>query len=155
VGDIFLKQGVLVIERDYRGNKKVTRTTDRGIAQDIPMVVLVNSGSASAAEIVAGAMQDRGRAVLIGERTFGKGSVQSPQTLSNGGQLRITIERWYTPNDRAIHGTGITPDYIVNNTPEDLREGKDPQLEAAIAFLTTGKTPPPTPFPTVEPTPRP
>jgi carboxyl-terminal processing protease len=100
-------------------------------------------------------MQDRGRAVLIGEKTFGKGSVQSPQTLSNGGQLRITIERWYTPNDRAIHGVGITPDYIVVNTPEDLREGKDLQLEAAIDFLTTGKTPPPTPFPTVEPTPRP
>jgi len=151
VGDIFLKQGVLVIERDYRGNRKVTRTTDRGLVQDIPMVVLVNGGSASAAEIVAGAMQDRGRAVLIGERTFGKGSVQSPQTLSNGGQLRITIERWYTPNDRVIHGVGIEPDYIVNSTPDDLRQGKDPQLEAAIAFLATGKTPPPTPFPTVEP----
>ncbi len=155
VGDIFLKQGVFVIERDYRGNKKVTSTTDRGIAQDIPMVVLVNGGSASAAEIVAGALQDRGRATLIGEKTFGKGSVQSPQTLSNGGQLRITIERWYTPNDRAIHGVGIAPDYIVSNPPEDARDGKDPQLEAAIEFLTTGKTPPPTPIPTVAPTPLP
>ncbi|MCS7055788.1 MAG: S41 family peptidase [Thermoflexales bacterium] len=155
VGDIFLKKGVFIIERDYRGNKKVSSTTDRGIAQDIPMVVLVNGGSASAAEIVAGAMQDTGRATLIGERTFGKGSVQSPQTLSNGGQLRITIERWYTPNDRAIHGVGITPDYIVSNSPEDARDGKDPQLEAAIEFLTSGKTPPPTPFPTVAPTPLP
>ncbi|MCS6849306.1 MAG: S41 family peptidase [Anaerolineae bacterium] len=155
VGDIFLKKGVFVIERDYRGNKKVTSTTDRGIAQDIPMVVLVNGGSASAAEIVAGAMQDTGRATLIGEKTFGKGSVQSPQTLSNGGQLRITIERWYTPNDRAIHGVGITPDYIVSNSPEDVRDGKDPQLEAAIEFLTSGKTPPPTPIPTVAPTPLP
>ncbi|BCX05893.1 MAG: hypothetical protein KatS3mg053_3831 [Candidatus Roseilinea sp.] len=155
VGDIFLKKGTFVIQRDYRGNKKVTSTTDRGIAQDIPMVVLVNGGSASAAEIVAGAMQDTGRATLIGERTFGKGSVQSPQTLSNGGQLRITIERWYTPNDRAIHGVGITPDYIVSNAPEDMRDGKDPQLEAAIEFLTSGKTPPPTPIPTVAPTPLP
>ncbi len=155
VGDIFLKRGTFVIERDYRGNKKVTSTTDRGIAQDIPMVVLVNGGSASAAEIVAGALQDRGRATLIGEKTFGKGSVQSPQTLSNGGQLRITIERWYTPNDRAIHGVGITPDYIVSNPPEDVRDGKDPQLEAAIEFLTTGKTPAPTPIPTVAPTPLP
>lgn len=155
VGDIFLKKGVFVIERDYRGNKKVTSTTDRGIAQDIPMVVLVNGGSASAAEIVAGAMQDTGRATLIGEKTFGKGSVQSPQTLSNGGQLRITIERWYTPNDRAIHGVGITPDYIVSNSPEDVRDGKDPQLEAAIEFLASGKTPPPTPIPTVAPTPLP
>ncbi|MFC1466030.1 MAG: S41 family peptidase [Candidatus Brachytrichaceae bacterium NZ_4S206] len=155
VGDIFLKKGVFVIERDYRGNKKVTSTTDRGIAQDIPMVVLVNGGSASAAEIVAGAMQDTGRATLIGEKTFGKGSVQSPQTLSNGGQLRITIERWYTPNDRAIHGVGISPDYIVSNSPEDVRDGKDPQLEAAIEFLTSGKTPAPTPIPTVAPTPLP
>ncbi|MCL6511910.1 MAG: S41 family peptidase [Anaerolineae bacterium] len=155
VGDIFLKKGTFVIERDYRGNKKVTETTDRGIAQDIPLVVLVNGGSASAAEIVAGAMQDTDRAVLIGEKTFGKGSVQSPQTLSNGGQLRITIERWYTPNDRAIHGVGITPDYVVSNSPEDSREGKDPQLEAAIAFLTSGKTPAPTPIPTVAPTPSP
>lgn len=152
VGDIFLKKGTFVIERDYRGNKKVTETTDRGIGQDIPLVVLVNGGSASAAEIVAGAMQDTGRATLFGERTFGKGSVQSPQTLSNGGQLRITIERWYTPNDRAIHGIGITPDYIVSNTPEDVRQGKDPQLEAAIQFLTSGQLPAPTPIPTVPPT---
>ncbi|MFN4294936.1 MAG: S41 family peptidase, partial [Thermoflexales bacterium] len=79
----------------------------------------------------------------------------SPQTLSNGGQLRITIERWYTPNDRAIHGVGITPDYIVSNPPEDARDGKDPQLEAAIEFLTSGKTPAPTPIPTVAPTPLP
>lgn len=155
VGDIFLKRGTFLIERDYRGNKKVTSTTDRGIAQDIPMVVLVNGGSASAAEIVAGAMQDRRRATLIGEKTFGKGSVQSPQTLSNGGQLRITIERWYTPNDRAIHGVGITPDYIVNASPEDVRDGKDPQLEAAIELLMSGKTPAPTPIPTVAPTPLP
>lgn len=155
VGDIFLKRGTFLIERDYRGNKKVTSTTDRGIAQDIPMVVLVNGGSASAAEIVAGAMQDRGRATLIGEKTFGKGSVQSPQTLSNGGQLRITIERWFTPNDRAIHGVGITPDYIVNAAPEDARDGKDPQLEAAIELLMSGKTPAPTPIPTVAPTPLP
>ncbi len=153
VGDIFLKKGTFVIERDYRGNKKVTSTTDRGIAQDIPLVVLVNGGSASAAEIVAGALQDTRRATLIGEKTFGKGSVQSPQTLPNGGQLRITIERWYTPNDRAIHGVGITPDYIVSASPEGARDDdKDPQLEAAIEFLTSGRTPAPTPIPTVAPT---
>lgn len=155
VGDIFLKKGPFVIQRDYRGNKKVTETTDQGIAQDIPVVVLVNGGSASAAEIVAGAMQDTGRATLIGEKTFGKGSVQSPQTLSNGGQLRVTIERWYTPNDRAIHGTGITPDYTVINSPEDAQVGKDPQLEAAVELLKSGKAPQPTPIPTVAPTPVP
>lgn len=153
VGDIFLKQGTFVIERDIKGNKKTTDTTDAGIAQEIPMVVLVNGGSASAAEIVAGAMQDYGRATLIGDKTFGKGSVQSPQMLSNGGQLRVTIERWFTPKDRAIHGIGITPDFTVVNSPDDAKAGKDPQLEAAVEFLQNGKTPAPTPVPTVAPAP--
>jgi carboxyl-terminal processing protease len=153
VGDIFLKKGTFVIERDYKGNKKTTDTTDAGIAQDIPMVVLVNGGSASAAEIVAGAIQDYGRATVIGDKTFGKGSVQSPQMLSNGGQLRVTIERWFTPKDRAIHGIGITPDYIVVNSPDDAKAGKDPQLEAAVEYLQSGKTPAPTPLPTVAPAP--
>lgn len=151
VGDIFLKKGAFVIERDFKGNKKVTETTDAGIAQEIPLVVLVNGGSASAAEIVAGALQDYGRATLIGDKTYGKGSVQSPQMLSNGGQLRITIERWFTPKDRAIHGVGITPDYTVMNSSEDAQTGKDPQLEAAIDFLLNGKTPAPTAVPTVSP----
>jgi carboxyl-terminal processing protease len=151
IGDLFLRKGPFVIERDFKGIKKVSETTDEGMAQDIPMVVLVDGGSASAAEIVAGALQDYGRATLIGERTFGKGSVQSPQMLSNGGQLRVTIERWYTPHDRAIHGTGITPNYTVVNSPEDSRAGKDPQLEAAIEFLNTGQIP----QPTAEPIPMP
>ncbi len=138
VGDIFLDEGVFVIERDYRGNTRTTRTTSKGIAQDIPLVVLVNAGSASASEIVAGAIQDRGRGVLIGERTFGKGSVQSPQTLSNGGQLRITIERWFTPKDRLIHEVGITPDYVVTRTLDDQKANRDPQLDAAVEFITTG-----------------
>jgi len=141
VGDIFLRKGPFVIERDIQGNKKVIETTDDGVAQDIRLVVLVNGGSASAAEIVAGALQDYGRATLIGERTFGKGSVQSPQTLPNGGQLRITIEHWFTPKDRGIHGVGIAPDYTVTNTPDDTKAGKDPQLEAAVAFLMSGKLP--------------
>jgi carboxyl-terminal processing protease len=151
IGDMFLKKGPFVIERDFKGNKKVSETTDAGIAQDIPMVVLVDGGSASASEIVAGALQDYERATLIGERTFGKGSVQSPQMLPNGGQLRVTIERWYTPKDRAIHGTGVTPNYTVENSPADVRAGKDLQLEAAVAFLTTGAVP----KPTAEPAPAP
>jgi carboxyl-terminal processing protease len=138
VGDIFLRKGAFVIERDFKGAQKTTETTDQGIAQDIPLVVLVNGGSASAAEIVAGAVQDTGRGKLIGETTFGKGSVQSPQSLPNGGQLRITIERWYTPGDRAIHGVGIAPDFTVKDTPGDA----DEQLDAAVAFLETGKPPP-------------
>jgi carboxyl-terminal processing protease len=155
VGDIFLKKGVIVIERDNKGNEKRDSTTDKGIAQDIQMVVLVNAGSASASEIVAGALQDYGRAKLFGETTFGKGSVQSPQSLPNGGQLRITIQHWYTPKDRGIHGTGIAPDFFVARTPADQQAGRDPQLDAAVEYLLSGKTPEPTPIPTVPATPAP
>ncbi|MCS7062333.1 MAG: S41 family peptidase, partial [Anaerolineae bacterium] len=128
-------------------------TTNRGIAQDLPMVVLVNGASASAAEVLAGAIQDYERAKIIGEQTFGKGSVQSPQTLPNGGQLRITIQRWYTPKDRAIHEVGIKPDYAVPMSVEDEAKGRDPQLDAAVEYLLSGKEPAPTPFPTVPPRP--
>lgn len=141
VGDLFLKEGPYVIERDYSGKKTTLNTSNDGIAQDIPMVVLVNSGSASASEIVAGALQDYGRAKLIGQTTFGKGSVQSTQRLSNGGQLRITIQHWFTPKDRGIHGSGIAPDYTVENSPEDAKANRDPQLNAAVAYLLTGKPP--------------
>jgi carboxyl-terminal processing protease len=153
IGSIFLKKGTLVIERDAKGNEHTESTTGNGQAQDIPMVVLVNGGSASAAEIVAGAIQDYGRAKLFGETTFGKGSVQSPQTLPNGGQLRITIQHWYTPKNRGIHGTGIAPDYTVVRTPADELAARDPQLDAGVEYLQTGKTPAPVAVPTVAPTP--
>ncbi|RMF33185.1 MAG: S41 family peptidase, partial [Chloroflexi bacterium] len=113
VADLFLDEGVVLIERDAHGGENVYRSGPKGIAQEIPLVVLVNGGSASAAEIVAGAIQDRGRGILIGQRTFGKGSVQLPRTLSDGSELRVTIARWFTPNDRAIHGQGLTPDIEV------------------------------------------
>ena len=102
------------------------------------MVVLVNGGSASASEIVAGALQDHGRAVLIGEKTFGKGSVQWPHELSNGAELRVTMARWFTPNDRAIHGEGLEPDIVVELTAEDVEADLDPQLERAVEYLLTG-----------------
>jgi len=149
IGDMFLKDGVFIIQRDAKGGEERKSTTDKGIAQDIPLVVLVNSGSASASEVLAGAIQDYGRAKLVGEQTFGKGSVQSPQTLSNGGQLRVTIQHWYTPKERGIDKTGIKPDFIVPLTPEDATAGRDPQLDAAVEYLLSGKEPEPTPFPTV------
>jgi carboxyl-terminal processing protease len=138
VSDLFIASGVIVIERTRDGDEQVFRATADGIGQNIPLVVLVNGGSASASEIVAGALQDTGRAKLIGEKTFGKGSVQLPQTLSNGAELRVTIARWFTPNDRAIHGEGLQPDIEVALTAEDAKADRDPQLDRAIEYLQTG-----------------
>jgi carboxyl-terminal processing protease len=139
VSDIFLDEGLVLIERSSDGRVREFTSTDDGLAQDIPLVVLVNGGSASASEIVAGAIQDRGRAPLIGETTFGKGSVQLPHTLSDGSELRVTIARWFTPNDRAIHGEGLAPDIEVPLTQEDLEADRDPQLDRAIEYLKTGQ----------------
>jgi carboxyl-terminal processing protease len=139
VSDLFLDEGVILIERVSDGKEREFTSTDEGPAQDIPLVVLVNGGSASASEIVAGALQDRGRAILIGETTFGKGSVQLPHTLSDGSELRVTIARWFTPNDRAIHGEGLAPDIEVPLTLEDVEAQQDPQLERAIEYLQTGQ----------------
>ncbi len=113
-------------------------TEDGDAGEAIPLVVLVNAGSASASEIVAGALQDRGRAVLVGETTFGKGSVQQIHQLADGSELRVTIARWYTPNDNTIDGEGIVPDIEVP-TPEDLGGADDGQLMRALLYLLTGE----------------
>ncbi len=138
VADAFLPAGVALFERNLRGLDETFSTGDGDVAESIPLVVLVNAGSASAAEIVAGALQDRGRAVLVGETTFGKGSVQQVHTLSDGGELRVTVARWYTPNNHSIQGEGITPDIIVAS-PENLGGPDDGQLQRAIDFLLNGE----------------
>jgi carboxyl-terminal processing protease len=117
------------------GNEKVTQRQGRYLLGDTPLVVLVDAGSASASEIVAGAIQDAGVGVLIGEKTFGKGSVQLPNTLSDGSQLRVTIARWFTPKDRGIHGAGLEPDIKVPLTKEDAEARRDPQLDRAVEYL--------------------
>lgn len=137
VADIFLPQGVVLYERNMRGLDEIFNSQDGGIAEDIPLVVLVNAGSASASEIVAGAIQDRGRGLLIGETTFGKGSVQQTHTLSDGSELRVTVARWYTPNDNSIDGVGISPDIEVLPSPIDLGGPDDTQLQQAIQYLLT------------------
>jgi carboxyl-terminal processing protease len=88
---------------------------------------------------VAGALRDHSRAILIGEKTFGKGSVQVPHELSNGAEMRVTIARFFTPNDRAIHGEGLEPDIEVELTLEDLDAELDPQLDRAIEYLNNGQ----------------
>lgn len=138
VADAFLPEGVALFERNIRGLDEAFVTDDGDVAETIPLVVLVNSGSASASEIVAGAIQDRDRAVLVGETTFGKGSVQQIHQLSDGSEVRVTVARWYTPDNHTIDGEGITPDYEVE-TPEDLGGPEDGQLLRAIEFLLTGQ----------------
>jgi carboxyl-terminal processing protease len=130
---------IVVIERYKDMEPETLRTPNKPVALDIPMVVLVDGGSASASEIVAGALQDYGRAVLIGEQTFGKGSVQWPHELSNGAELRVTVARWFTPNDRAIHGEGLEPDIEAEITEEDLDAELDPQLDRAIEYFLNGQ----------------
>jgi carboxyl-terminal processing protease len=138
VSDLFLDDGAIVIERWSDGTEQSlpasgAKPGDPG--EDVPLVVLVDGSSASASEIVAGALQDRERAILIGEPTFGKGSVQRPFSLSDGSELRVTVARWFTPNDRAIHGQGLTPDIEVLWPEEDLGPDEDPQLDRAIEYL--------------------
>ena len=137
---LFLPRDTTVlIERFRDGTERPYTTPDMPVAADIPMVVLVDVGSASASEIVAGALQDYGRAVLIGDKTFGKGSVQLLHELSDGSELRVTVARWFTPNNRAIHGEGLDPDIVVTITQDDVDAERDPQLDRAIEYLLTGK----------------
>lgn len=140
VSSIFLEDKPVLIERFSDGTEQVYDTEGRpAVPADLPIVVLVDEGSASASEIVAGALQDAGRAVLIGVTTFGKGSVQLPHTLSDGSLMRVTIARWYTPADRSIDGTGLAPDIAVEITDEQIEAEEDPQLDRAIELLETGQ----------------
>ncbi len=134
VADLFLDEGLVLTQRDSSGTVKQFRSESGDIGEEIPLVVLVNGGSASASEIVAGAIQDRQRGLLIGTKTLGKGSVQLPNELPDGSQLRITIARWFTPNEQPLHGKGLTPDIEVPY-PTDTPVGEDPQLDRAIEVL--------------------
>ncbi len=132
----FLSESPIMYEEFGDGSRTTYKTKSGGIARDIPMVVLINEGSASASEITAGALQDYGRAILIGQQSYGKGSVQNWIPLRNDqGAVRVTIARWLTPNERQIHGVGLTPDIAVEYTEEDFNAGTDPQLEKAIEVL--------------------
>ena len=138
VADLFLGEGIVLFERDSRDLEEVFESQDGELAEEIELVVLVNTGSASASEIVAGAIQDRGRGVLVGESTFGKGSVQQTHTLTDGSELRVTIARWYTPDNRSISVDGIAPDILVE-TPEEFGSDADTQLQRAIQLILEGR----------------
>lgn len=140
VADLFLPEGVVLYERNNQGLDQTFRADTGDMGEEIPLVVLVNAGSASASEIVAGAIRDNGRAILIGETTFGKGSVQQLHQLSDGSELRVTIARWYTPANISISEEGVIPDIEVPSPDEFTLGGEgDTQLERAIEYLQTGQ----------------
>ncbi len=133
VASEFLKSGVVVSQKNSDGSKEDYTVNRKGKLLDIPIVVLINKGSASASEIVAGALRDYKRAYIVGETSFGKGSVQTPQELTGGAGLHITTGKWFTPNDDTIDKTGIKPDFEV--VMKDYEASGDAQLAKAIELL--------------------
>lgn len=138
IGEELLPEGIMVYTMDKEGNREDTLCDD--VYNDVPMVVLVNGNSASAAEILAGAIQDTDRGELIGTTTFGKGLVQRLFTLPDGSGLNVTIQKYYTPNGTSIHGVGITPDYEVELPEEYAQQANipaeaDTQLQKAVEVL--------------------
>jgi carboxyl-terminal processing protease len=137
----FIADGPIFWEQDADGTQTETTATGQGIAtgDDIKLVVLVDKGSASASEIVAGALQDRKRATVVGETSFGKGTVQQWIQLQDGSALKLTIAKWLTPDKHWIHHVGIVPDVAVP-TPATPVKGQDPVLDKAVQMVTTGST---------------
>ncbi len=132
IASIFLDGKDVVSVVDREGNKTIHRATGGKI--DLPLVLLVNGDSASASEILAGALKDNKRALLVGEKTYGKGLVQTVFPLRDGGALKLTTQKYFTPDGTDINEIGINPDYVVKNDPNSL---KDLQLEKAVEIMKT------------------
>lgn len=133
VADQFLADGLILTERYGNGTEDVYRAKADGLAQEIPLVVLINEGSASASEVLAGAIRDQSRGVLIGAQSFGKGTVQVWLPLSNQGGVRLTVARWLTPDGTWVHETGLTPEYVIPS--RENRDDPDLQLDGALDYL--------------------
>ena len=138
----FLPVGDVVVTEDYGAKQPATVERSRGydvFDGNVKIAVLIDSGSASAAEIFSGALHDHHKATLVGEQSFGKGSVQELFTITPDTSLKVTIARWLTPDGASISREGITPDIVVPMTDADMAAGTDPQLDRAVQFLLTGK----------------
>lgn len=139
IASYMLPSGKVVVKEQggITGEDKIFRTRNRQVRDFTPnnLVVLVDNGSASASEILAGALKDHGVATVIGVPTFGKGSVQELIRLDDGSSLKVTVARWFTPNGVSISDGGLTPNYIIKRSSEDREKGNDPQKDAALRFL--------------------
>ena len=132
----FIEKGEVVsVKKRDPEEDEVIYVNGKARVVSIPLVVLINKGSASASEIVAGAIRDHGRGIIIGESSFGKGTVQEVENLIDGSSLRVTVAKWYTPNNVNISEVGIVPDIEVERTIEDFEADRDPQLDAALEYL--------------------
>ena len=136
VSSLWLNDKVVVSEKEGGKTTNVLRTGNSPILEGIPTKMLINEGSASASEILAGALRDNGAAELVGTKSFGKGSVQELVDLPGGAKLKVTVARWFTPKDKNIDKAGIEPSVKVELTPEDFKQDKDPQKAKAIELLT-------------------
>jgi len=135
VASEWIDQGVVVTEQFNPEKKNEYWHRGRSRLKDFPTAVLVNQGSASASEIVAGALKDDGKAIIVGLKTFGKGSVQTLENLQDGSSVKITVAKWLTPKGNNINEQGIVPDVEVDLTIDDYNKGKDPQMDKAVEIL--------------------
>jgi len=137
IASLFLEKGSLVATEDFGGKQEAKKYLAGGnnVLSQMPLVVLINQGSASAAEILAGALRDNRQIKLVGETSFGKGSVQEIKNLQEGSALKVTVAKWLTPNGQSISEHGLEPDARVEITDKDYEQGKDPQLDKALEII--------------------
>jgi len=146
IADMFLDQGIILVEVSREGDERVYNATGGGEAVDVPLVVLVDQFSASGSEVLSAAIQENGRGILVGQKTFGKGTVNIARPLGDGGALFVSIARWLTPERVQIDGVGILPNIEVALSDEDINLRRDSQLLRAIDYLRSeAATPEPTP----------
>ncbi len=142
IASYFLPQGDVIVKEDYGNNRDQDIYRSKGynsVNSDVKIVILVDGGSASASEILAGALSEHKRATLVGEQTYGKGSVQELVPITDNTSLKVTVAKWLTPNGVSISLKGLTPDIKVSITKDDVANKHDPQLERAVSYLNNGK----------------